>query len=360
MSINDRLYDEGGFLPGGNPPSLGPLKERFLHPPFSVWNAREGFWQDRKRRWILLGIKSELGRGGNDSKSGVAVPGGSPLPSANYSRDKSRGDGRGKVMPFTQRKDSAYLCGPGGLSKFYKNKEDGTGGVSESDVTGTSIFDPVVCELAYRWWCPPGGQVIDPFAGGSVRGIVASVVGLRYWGCELRKEQVESNKVQLNELTTGDYPPEWICGDSLVRMKESPDADFIMSCPPYGNLEVYSDNPCDISNKSYDEFINLYGKIIKRSCNRLKKNRFACFVVTNYRDAQANRLMRNFVGDTIDCFHNAGLEFYNDIVLINAVGSAPVRANNTFVKGSRKVVKSHQNVLVFVKGDPKKAARLLK
>ena len=42
----------------------GNLAERFGVPPFSVLNAREGWWQDRKSAWIALGIKSELGRGG--------------------------------------------------------------------------------------------------------------------------------------------------------------------------------------------------------------------------------------------------------------------------------------------------------
>ena len=42
----------------------GSLADRFMVPPFSVLNAREGWWQDRKRAWIALGIKSELGRGG--------------------------------------------------------------------------------------------------------------------------------------------------------------------------------------------------------------------------------------------------------------------------------------------------------
>lgn len=41
----------------------GSLSERFGIPPFSVLNAREGWWQDRKRAWIAIGIKSELGRG---------------------------------------------------------------------------------------------------------------------------------------------------------------------------------------------------------------------------------------------------------------------------------------------------------
>lgn len=40
------------------------LAERFGVPPFSVLNAREGWWQDRKRAWIAFGIRSELGRGG--------------------------------------------------------------------------------------------------------------------------------------------------------------------------------------------------------------------------------------------------------------------------------------------------------
>lgn len=39
------------------------LSERFGVPPFSVLNAREGWWQERKRAWIALGIQSELGRG---------------------------------------------------------------------------------------------------------------------------------------------------------------------------------------------------------------------------------------------------------------------------------------------------------
>ena len=40
------------------------LARSFDYPPFSVLNAREGWWQERKRQWLALGIQSELGRGG--------------------------------------------------------------------------------------------------------------------------------------------------------------------------------------------------------------------------------------------------------------------------------------------------------
>ena len=41
------------------------LADRFGVPPFTVLNAREGWWQERKRAWLALGIRSELGRGDN-------------------------------------------------------------------------------------------------------------------------------------------------------------------------------------------------------------------------------------------------------------------------------------------------------
>ena len=63
--------------------------------------------------------------------------------------------------------------------------------------TGTSIFDPVLCELAYTWFSPPGGVVLDPFAGGSVRGIIAAALGRKYIGIDLRPEQVQANEEQV-------------------------------------------------------------------------------------------------------------------------------------------------------------------
>lgn len=43
----------------------GSLADKFGVVPFSVLNAREGWWQDRKRAWLAIGIASELGRGEN-------------------------------------------------------------------------------------------------------------------------------------------------------------------------------------------------------------------------------------------------------------------------------------------------------
>ena len=73
----------------------GKLSDRFLIPPFSVLNAREGWWQDRKRSWLALGIKSEEGRGGGDDvgfangRKANAAPGGSVMV-AGYDKNGKR------------------------------------------------------------------------------------------------------------------------------------------------------------------------------------------------------------------------------------------------------------------------------
>lgn len=226
-------------------------------------------------------------------------------------------------------------------------------GKPPAEGNGTSIFDPVICELAYRWFCPPGGTIVDPFAGGSVRGIVASHCGRRYIGVELRQEQVTANREQEGIAT--DPKPEWRCGDSrdIDRIAAGVEADFVFSCPPYADLEVYSDDPADLSTLGYAAFREAYREIIAKACGLLKNDRFACFVVGDVRDKSGNYY--NFVGDTVEAFRAAGLNYYNEAILVTCVGSLPIRVGKQFTSG-RKLGKTHQNVLVFVKGDSKKAA----
>jgi len=338
------------------------------YPPFSVWNAREGWWQDRKRAWLSLGIKSELGRGEGATWGDSAEITSKGL---NHYRDKARTFGqdpmRGEHVVGKTRLapggGGAWIGGPKTASteKFCTSASGNAmalaGGFSDEAQTGTSIFDPVVCELAYRWFCPPGGQIIDPFAGGSVRGIVASHLGRKYVGTELRREQVEANWLQLP--TAADPKPDWRNADSrdIARVCFDVQADMVFSCPPYADLEVYSDDPADLSTLSYDAFLEAYRNIIKETCSLLKDNRFACFVVGDVRDKKGN--YRNFTGDTVEAFRSAGLHFYNEAILVTAVGSLPVRVGKQFAAG-RKLGKTHQNVLVFVKGDGKKATQAMK
>ena len=223
---------------------------------------------------------------------------------------------------------------------------------SQHENDGTSIFDPVLCEMAYRWFCPAGGQIVDPFAGGSVRGIVAGALCRHYWGCDLRPEQIAANEAQADEIAPR-VRPVWVCGDSMDKLADAPAADFVFSCPPYGDLEKYSDDPRDLSAMDWHAFVAAYKRIILRAVGRMKPDTFACFVVGDFRDGRG--FYRNFVSETIDGFEQAGARLYNEAILATPVGTAAMRVTKQFESG-RKLAKTHQNVLVFCKGDWKKAA----
>jgi DNA modification methylase len=310
------------------------LHGKFLWPPFSVLHASDLKWQSRKREWISLGIKSDDGRD-PDLLKGMKSAWGrmNKLSVLKSQYDKQYGEQRNIDLDADQ------------IERF---KDQVT-----RIKSGTSIFDPVLCELMYAWFCPEGGQVIDPFAGGSVRGIVASVMGLKYWGVDLRKEQIDANEKQRKEILPDDTNIAWVCGDSKRKLGIAPEADFVFSCPPYGNLETYSDLPTDLSNMDHNDFLHSYNIIIDRSCDLLKDERFACFVVGNYRDKKTGAY-KDLVGLTIRAFENNGLSFYNDIILVTSSGTLSIRAGIIF-KGGRKVGKNHQNILVFYKGNPREA-----
>lgn len=447
FSLGDGLLSlglPGGASSGGGQAPAGPsLMDRFGIAPFSVLNAREGWWQDRKRAWIGLGIRSEVGRGENllsrSLHERVAVALGMSIgPGTAYDRTRAfiderrdagksdtdilreaegtkgrRADaipggagknaayrkGGAKPQPETaslkdglvfgttahpydasgQKKNAAALATPPGAlyrtatpakdPAFYAKKRKAEAALgreidledfranfydapTEASGAGTSIFDPVLAELALRWWCPPGGRVLDPFAGGSVRGIVSARLGRPYLGIDLRLEQIEANRVQAGMiLGDGDAKAEWTVGDAgqvLPLMGEAECFDFILSCPPYADLERYSDDPADLSTMAYPDFLDAYEHIISMAEVHLKPDRFACFVVGDMRDKDGG--YRGFVRDTELAFEHTGMRLYNHAILVTAAGSLALRAGRTF-EVSRKLGKTHQNVLVFVKGD---------
>jgi len=610
--VNDyqRLVD--GEAPGGSndggAAATQTLADRFLIAPFTVLNAREGWWQNRKRAWVSLGIQSELGRSDYEKRAtnnsgGVLLTSNTVADASFYTKKREAEVALGHALTTEEFLADYYVRGEGSAS------------------SGTSIFDPVLTELLVRWFCPPGGTVVDPFAGGSVRGVVSAKLGRAYYGVDLREDQVAANREQWATMTAGpstvgippDYQPDltpverrgmiwmkrddtfaiagvrggkvrtcwglaqgatglvtagsrmspqcnivahvgkalgipvvvhtpvgvlgpeleaaeaagativqhkagyntvivararkdaadrgwreipfgmeckeavdatagqaanlpddcqrivvpvgsgmslagilhgleragrttpvlgvvvgadptkrldayapkgwrdrvtlvpsgvdyhdeaaavdyegvvldpiyeakcvpflkdgdclwvvgirqsrdpgilpsvrrgpdptWIAGDGLEieNLLNGCRADLVLTCPPYGDLEVYSDDPRDISTMDHCKFLVTYRAIVAAAIRTMKPDRFAAVVVGDVRDSKGN--YRNLVSETIDAFRAAGADLYNEAILVTAVASLSIRAGRQF-SASRKLGKTHQNVLIFVVGDPKRA-----
>ena len=281
--------------------------ERFKVPPLSVLDTKQGYWRARYAEWTELGLATQEGRADGLTYQGTT------------------GD--------------------------MADRMSGING-------GTSVFDPVLTEALVRWYSPEGGQVIDPFAGGPVRGLVAGMLGRRYLGQDLNTPQINANRHRLGEILNDGWHlpqlPVWHAGDSSEGFP-APDgpADMILTCPPYGDLEVYGDQPGELSRMAWFDFCDAYTSALMGAASRLAADRFACIVVGNFRDKGGK--LRDLVGATTDGMAAAGLEFYSDAVLLNMGGSAPMRASAHF-GGGRKLTRLHQYVLVYVKGDWRAAA----
>lgn len=331
--------------PMNRPPVDEPLRLRFLVPPFSVLDGRQGYWQERKQQWLSIGIQSEVGRGENLLKFSDAV--------------NARQAGVGKTYDDARNLSKAFNTKGTLRTKSFTEMQQSLTAGQGGDVwsaTGTSIFDPVLCELAYRWFCPASGLILDPFAGGSVRGIVASKLGRRYIGFDLRGEQVHANQAQGRALCS-DPQPVWICADSLgiAAIEQTPEmqGDFLFTCPPYFDLEKYSSDPADLSTMSDEDFLSSYRHIIRLWMQRLKPDRFAAIVIGEVRGKDG--YYRNFYSETIRAFELAGARLYNECAFITPTGSLALRTQKQFMS-SRKVGRTHQYLLVFCNGDWKKAA----
>jgi hypothetical protein len=265
-----------------------------MNTPFSILDTRTKDWKDRKRWWVdTYKIRSDLGRQSTQSKS-------------------------------------TFLVGSNNVS----------------------IFDPVLSELMYNWFCPPSGSILDPFAGGSVRGIVADELGYTYTGIDISEEQILENQKQSST------PKQWIVGDSDGVLDICPDEgfDMVLTCPPYYDLEIYTDNPNDLSKMSVDDFDIKYKRILQKTAAKLKNNRFFVIIVSEVREPSvtgkySTGKYRGLVRKTIDYLEDAGLEFYNDMVLFNSQYQAS-RVAKMYFNRNRKIPSVHQNVLVFIKGNP--------
>jgi hypothetical protein len=153
--------------------------------------------------------------------------------------------------------------------------------------------------------------------------------------------------------------PRWIMGEAAATLEAMPEAerfDFLFTCPPYGNLEIYSDDPADLSAaQSYEDFIGRFETIVERACARLRDDRFAAIVLSDFRgEWTADGCYAGFPADCVRAFEKAGLRLYNEAVLIHPAATLPLRAARIF-SGGRKLGRMHQELLVFVKGDPRKA-----
>lgn len=274
----------------------GSLSDKFIAPPFTILDTRQGYWRQRRAMWREL--INDFGE----------------------SRENTLADGETNCMATINN--------------------------------GVSLFDPVLAEILCKWFAPANGKIFDCFAGDTQKGLVFGTCGHEFTGIELRQEQCNVNEAVLARFPNIQERVSYICddGQNVAKHIAADSQDLLFSCPPYYDLEVYSDKPNDASNQpTYEAFLGILENAFANAITCLKDNRFAVVVVGDIRDKEG--YYYDFVGDIKRMFKAHGMPLYNECIIVESIGTLPQRVQRYM--RNRKVGKCHQNVLVFYKGDPK-------
>ena len=187
--IDKLILELNGSPYQGTGPS-GTLAARYVVPPFSVLDIKQGYWQDRKRD--LLAQMGEMG----------------------------------------QSRENAL--GHNSMLALINN--------------GVSILDPVLSEIVLHWFAHPteSWKILDPFAGDHPRGVLAgSRAFLNRFGIEIFATEAEAD-CAVGALFNGDdilfADSDRLSFSQLVPMGVETDSPIIL----YGSFRLFGKNTGEV------------------------------------------------------------------------------------------------------------------
>jgi len=206
-----------------------------------------------------------------------------------------------------------------------------------------SIFNPHLAQMILSAYCPANSRIYDPFAGGGTRAFIASAMGHKYYGVELRQDEVE-RIIEKRKKLEKDFHIR--VGDSRNFEFDNNSFDFSYTCPPYYNLEVYSELAEDMSNaKTYTDFLAMLKDSMQGVYNGLKKDHLSVWVVGNFRDKKGNLV--SFSSDLVKIAQECGFALHDEIIFWGASKAAAQRCGH--FQANRKSVRVHEYILIFKK-----------
>ena len=106
---------------------------------------------------------------------------------------------------------------------------------------------------------------------------------------------------------------------------------------------------------SPSDFDTAMTEIMVETHRILRPHRFAAITVAEVRHRGH---ITSLVNTIVTAAHAAGFHYLQDMILLKQVGTAAVRTANAFTR-RRTVARTHENIVILVKGDAGEATRRL-
>jgi len=223
-----------------------------------------------------------------------------------------------------------------------------TGGALGEKGYKFSEFKPSVAYRIIEYWGEEAKTVLDPFAGRYTRMVVSLYLGKSYIGFDVVKDYIDNN-IRRYEDIKENFPDQFVklyVSDGCIMNEISDNSyDFIFTCPPYYNLEIYKESSNQLSRlKTYDDFLLKMGQTMDNSFRVLKNGSFAVFVVADWHKKGKFYCFHN---DLINLGIKSGFDLYE--IVINKVFSPFIAISASQNKRFKWMGKAHEYILVFKK-----------
>ena len=199
-----------------------------------------------------------------------------------------------------------------------------------------SKFNSENCKNIINFFTSENDVVLDPFAG-RTRAIIANELNRKYVGFELTEKYFPQEKSENRVIYNMDSL-------NMSNVLNNHIFDLVFTCPPYWNMEKYSDDPNDLSTfKTYDLFLNGCNKRLVKATKYLKEDGFLIVVLMDFRQKGKFYSWHN---DTINYFHkNTDFKLYDTILW----EMSPAKRQPLYPQAllNRRMLNTHEYCLVF-------------
>jgi len=219
------------------------------------------------------------------------------------------------------------------------NRSDRRHGVNNGKC---SVFNPHLVQMIISAYCPLNARIYDAFGGGGTRGYVSTKMGHKYTGIEIRKEEVDRLKEQMKKWNIHFE----ILNEDSSKYKPNKMFNFAFTCPPYYDLEIYSNLDGDLSNSySYGNYLDKLKMVLRNIYDVLEENSFAIFVVGDFRNKEG--FLEHLNGDLVRIASYVGFKLWDEIIWMGASNVALTRCGKFEV--NRKSVRMHEYIIILKK-----------
>lgn len=196
-----------------------------------------------------------------------------------------------------------------------------------------SKFNSEYAKNTINFYTTEGSHILDPF-GGRSRKTICNELGRKYTGFEINENYA------LPEVIVDD------CFNIDKHIEKDKKFDFLYTCPPYWNMEIYSkDLDGDLSiAKTYEEFFDGYEKRMLKCAEYVDEKGL---IIVTLCDFRYEGKFYSFHNDTINMFKKGGWNLYDLIIL--EMNPAKRHVYYPLALAKRRMFTTHEYTLIFSK-----------